>query len=201
MEPIGNQFLKRALSADSSPQVRLSDVTAVWLTLTALALMAVVGLGEANAADQRYGSWLVTEATDDASVSVAGTFSQTGEILRITCRAPDRCIWMFTSKRRCQDNISVDALATSDNGTLYLELACGGAHGNDGYYDLVFKEFGRIDGLVRQGGRVGFAMALKGGEFQVTRFNTDGAAQATAEAARRAGKGPVPTRGLKDERQ
>src|SRR5215831_17894556 len=101
MEPIGNQFLKRALSADSSRQVRLSDVTAVWLTLTALALIAVVGLGVANAADQRYGSWLVTDSTNDASVSVAGTFSQTSEIILNPRRPPDRPHCMFTSKSPC----------------------------------------------------------------------------------------------------
>jgi len=190
------QFPKPAFCADSSPRVQLSRVTMGWLAVTALVLTAIVWVGAANA--QQYGAWLITRSDDN--MLVAGTSSVSGEVLRIMCESQGSCVWLLTTSRRCEQNISVDALATSDKGTLALELACYGI-GTRGQYDLVFKQFEPINRLVYQGGIIGFAIATKGGQFQVLRFDTDGAQQAIAEASRRAGTGSrIPARGLKDER-
>jgi len=166
--------------------------------LTALAIASTAG------AQQRFGSWFVTQSSEDATVFVAATVSSSGELLRKIC-GPRACLWMFTSKYKCQEGAEQDMLATSDGGTMmFLDLRCVGAlEDDDGYYDTVFKDYDSIDRLIRSGKVIGFAMALKGGEFKVSRFNTDGAVDAAMEASRSAGTGRSDAstpRGPKDKR-
>src|SRR5262245_23099872 len=64
--------------------------------LTALAIASTAG------AQQRFGSWFVTQSSEDATVFVAATVSSSGELLRKIC-GPRACLWMFTSKYKCQE--------------------------------------------------------------------------------------------------
>src|SRR5215470_7087157 len=97
------------------------------------ALIALMTIASTAVAQQRFGSWVVTQLSDDATFFVAATISSSGDILREMC-GPGACIWMFTTKHKCQEGAEQGMLATSDGGTMFLDLKCLGAQrGDDGY--------------------------------------------------------------------
>lgn len=205
MQPINlsKRVCSRGVSRTTST-LRTCDFSMRLRVLCIAALLSVTAIASTAEAQQRFGSWVVTQLSDDAAIFVAATISSSGDILRKIC-GPGACLWMFTSKLKCQEGGEQGMLATSDGGTMFLDLRCVGAHGgDDGYYDTAFKDYNSIDRLIRTGRVIGFAMALNGGEFKVSRFITDGAVEAATEASRRAGTGrsggSTPARGPKDER-
>jgi hypothetical protein len=173
------------------------------------ALLAVLALTSAASAqpkqpNQHFGDWWVFPMSDEPRLFVAGTPSQSGDILRTVCSI-EGCVWMVTTKTGCDKDATQDVLVSTDKGAATLELVCVGKR-QDGseWYDQVFTNSDHVDQLIRSGRVIGFAVVLEGGQFKVTRYSTEGAADAATEASRRAGRGrsgrSTTAKDLKDER-
>jgi hypothetical protein len=80
-------------------------------------------------------------------------------------------------KVACKENDKYLVLANSDKGASHLSAHCGKKADND-TYRYVFVEFETVDGMVRDGHNICFALPMNGDNFRVVRFNLAGASGA-----------------------
>jgi hypothetical protein len=156
-------------------------------------------------AQNRYTEWAISSGTDNDSM-VAGTINQSGQILGQGCWFSNRtCYWMIVLDISCTKGIKGDVMVSADTGPQTLEVSCleGTPTVGNTRYRYAFTNFEAIDRIVRTNTVVGFASALRSGEFQVVRFNLNGAPAVVdamlAAAEKRAGEIPW-GRGTRDKR-
>ncbi len=103
----------------------------------------------------------------------AATFNDSGGILGQWCYFESQgCMYLVATNTACESDAKYPILANSDAGAVVLEIVCRGSFDSNGTkkYRYVFTDFDSIDGIVRKAIRVGFAMPLKDGYFNVVRF-------------------------------
>jgi hypothetical protein len=154
---------------------------AVLVMVTVLAFTVGGMLDEANA-QSRFGQWAVVPSTDGESL-IAGTRNDSGQMLAQGCwNSTGVCLWTIGLDIGCTKDQRSDLLVNPHptGGTATLELYCreGTAAVDGTYYRYAFTDFDKIDGLIRSNSFIGFAMALRSGEFHVVWFSLEGARQA-----------------------
>lgn len=140
----------------------------VGLWLASLALMA----GAAHA-QETFGSWTVVPL--DADSYFAASVNDSGGLLGKSC-SRQGCRWIMTTNTNCESGSSYSALMSSGLGAVPVNLICQPNEKTSGRY--LIQEFEIMDKAVAGSQQVGFAVALKSGEFRVARFSTTGWSQA-----------------------
>ena len=173
-----------------------------FVTIAVVLLFLVVPAVEAQT---RNTEWAISSGTDDDSM-VAGTINQSGQILGQGCWFSTRtCYWMIVLDLSCTKGIRDEVFVSADTGSQTMEISCleGTPTVGNTLYRYAFTHFDAIDRVVRTNTAVGFARAVKNGEFRVVRFNLTGAATVVnamlAEAEKRKGETPG-ERGPRDKR-
>src|SRR5258708_4613276 len=82
------------------------------------------------------------------------------------------CMYLVSLTTACEKGSSYSILANTDAGAQMLQLQCFGPYDTDSgkRHRYAFSDFDVIDGLVRKANKIGFAMALQDGYFNVVRF-------------------------------
>ncbi len=82
------------------------------------------------------------------------------------------CMYLVSLTTACESGSNYSILANTDAGAQMLSLKCFGPYDTDSgkRHRYAFSDFDVIDGLVRKANKVGFAMALQDGYFNVVRF-------------------------------
>lgn len=154
---------------------------------------------------QRFGEWGVMN-TDHENALIAGTMNASEQILAQGCFLGEgSCYWMLGLDISCVKGEKGAVLVNASNGSQTLQVYClDGVSTGNGRYRYAFSKFDAMDELVRESrGIIGFAFPLKNGEFQVVRFDLDGAVASVDSmrrtASQRVGKTPT-IRGTRDQR-
>jgi hypothetical protein len=89
----------------------------------------------------------------------------------------------LTLPNACKEDAKYPVMAASDasdDNVVVTELVCLSGEAHKSGFGYALLDFDRIDALIRnpKAKRVGFAYALRDGDFMVVRFNVDGAAEA-----------------------
>jgi hypothetical protein len=114
-----------------------------------------------------------TGIADDGEYHYAATANDSGHLLGQFCYPElGNCIYLVATSTACKENDEYGILANSDAGAQQLNVICRGTFGSGSSkkYRYVFSDFEAVDKLVKQANRVGFAMPLKDGHFNVVRF-------------------------------
>ena len=77
---------------------------------------------------------------------------------------------------RCDEEDEYPSIINSDAGVALVTLVCGGEFESEYYFFI--NPFSRIDNIVKEAINMGFAVAVAGGEFKVTRFSLAGSSYA-----------------------
>ena len=126
-----------------------------------------------------FGDWGV-EATDDGSAIVAGTVNDSGATFGIACNTSSGgCLWTLITADQCRGGATYHVMINAPTGTSTQELVCSA---DDGDRWLNFTDSAALEVAISKGGRIGFAMSLEDGQFRVSRFSANGAAQASKAA-------------------
>ncbi len=119
-----------------------------------------------------------TGVTENREFVYAGTANESGSVLGQYCTLHEgSCVWILGTASACKDGDQYPVLANSDQGAGQLEVYCGQKLDN-GLYQYVFSDFAKIDGLVKNGLRIGLALPLQSDNFIVLRFDLGGATYA-----------------------
>ncbi len=167
------------------------------LLLFSIALLVFIGSAQAQT---YYGNWIVDLSTTQGFV-YAANINDSGGLFGQYCYLKEgTCLWLLAMKTACKEGEKYVVLVNSDMGVLTLDLHCDGQLAN-GNYRYVFGDFDDVDALVKSANRMGFAIALKGGEFIVVRFVLSGGNQAISAMRKEADKWmSVPRTGTRDQR-
>jgi hypothetical protein len=166
------------------------------VSLVVFAVLAGVSVTEA----QTFGDWHVETKPDGATALYAVTVNDSGNAFGQFCFPnSSSCVWLITLKTACKSGDEYAVLANSDTGAVQLEVLC-----NDqlpsGQYRYAFTDFEKVDLLVKQSLRVGFALPLQQDQFHVVRFKIRGAGAALSAMRAAAEKQARPvTSGTRDE--
>lgn len=115
--------------------------------------------------------WLADFTSGD--YAYAATTNDSGNVLGQWCYYESgNCMYLIASATGCEGDSVYPVLANADTGATVLNIQCRGVFDAGGVkkYRYVFTDFDAIDKLVRAANRVGFAMPLKDGYFNVVRF-------------------------------
>jgi hypothetical protein len=146
-----------------------------------------------------YGDWLAD--TTGRTTLYAASVNDDGNILGQFCTlAEGSCVWLIGLKASCQKGERHSVLANSQAGTLHLEVLCDGPLVGD-LHRYAFTNFDLVDALLKQSGRVGFAIPLQDDQFRIIRFSLRGASTALSVMRGIAEKKTEPvTEGARDDR-
>jgi hypothetical protein len=158
------------------------------LTTTQARCIALMGLFTltatyASAAPQleSFGAWTVRTSNDDG-VNLAFVTSDSGQSLMLRCDG-NGCGWILLSTNPCTAGVKSNVLVSpsaviAGAGNLSLKAEC--LDQVNKYYRLAITPYddltNLLDQLLRntQDGYIGFAFALEGGQFRVSRFSLSG---------------------------
>jgi len=144
-------------------------------------LMAPVA---AAAAPQTFKDWTVT-VTDDRSIVVAATLSDSGSVFGEFCRFGDaNCYWFLVIDSACDladKSPSYGALVNTSAGSAYLQMSCDGKT-NDGKHRFLVSNWSDLERVIKGAEKVGFALPLAPDQFKVVRFSLKGQKNATKVA-------------------
>ena len=108
----------------------------------------------------------------------AATLNDTGSVFGQYCyKSTQSCLYLIGLKTSCNVGHRYYVLSNSDIGSNVFEIYCNGPL-ISGLYQYVFTNFNKIDDLVKNGSRVGFAMPLQDSTFIVVRFSLYGSTSA-----------------------
>jgi len=169
----------------------------VLVCLVAFAVLA----GEATTDAQTFGDWYVDTAPKGNAALYAISVNDSGNVFGQFCFPnAGSCAWLIGLKTACKSGDQYPVLANSDAGAVQLEVLCDDQLAN-GLYRYAFTDFEKVDNLVRQSGRVGFALPLQQDQFQVVRFNLRGASAALSAMRTAAERKITPApRGTRDQK-
>ena len=161
----------------------------LWMCLMTL-FLASAAFGQ-----DMVGDWVVDVSAGD-DFTYAATSNDTGRLLAQFCYFnTGNCIWTLTMSTECDENVTYPVLVGAEKVAESMRIICVGQITGPGQYSYAFSDFDQIERVLRTTGRIGFAMAVEGDEFQVIRFDTKSAAAAALKAADLAAKrSKVPTR-------
>jgi hypothetical protein len=138
---------------------------------------------DASAAPQleTFGAWTVRTSNDDG-VNLAFVTSESDQSLMLRCDGTS-CGWIVLSTILCTPGVKSNVLVNPSAviagvGNLSLKAEC--IDQVNGYYRLAITPYddltNLLDQLLRntQDGYIGFAFALEGGQFRVSRFSLSG---------------------------
>jgi len=141
----------------------------------------LVYLSPAAFAQEKFGDWVVS-APNGEDFIFAATGNESGRVLAHSCdfRTGD-CMWTLTMNMECEQDHVFAILTNVDQGAEHLSLMCIGPNREPNQYTYAFTDFEQIDHIIRNSGKISFAIPLESGEFQVSRFNIKGASAAVAK--------------------
>lgn len=109
--------------------------------------------------------------------SYAGTVNEKDRMLAQVCYyETGSCIYMVSLGITCEKDAEYPSLVNSNLGADHVMLLC--AHKFEGENIFVFKDFDKIDGIIKEANRVGFAIPVESGHFKVVRFSLSGSKDA-----------------------
>jgi hypothetical protein len=166
------------------------------LTRFTLALVLAFGplsMSSAEAADvasREYGRWKTLTL---GSVSTAMTINESGHGLAMRCEHTNACDWRLILTTKCTVGDRYPVLANTNRGVEPLELLCSGEL-EPGYWVVHFADFDAATAVIMGDrehptltGLVGFAIALRDGQFRVVRFELIGMLDALGDLRARLG--------------
>ena len=146
--------------------------------LAAAASLLLPGLTQAEG--KVFGDWSVG-VTDSKDWIYAVTVNDSKAVFGERCSIKDgRCHWIIALDIGCESSDGKSKqpiLVNSEGGAAYLELVCEGETSN-GVHRYLFTSWKDIETLIDEGARIGFALPLKSGQFEVVRFSLNGMKQA-----------------------
>ena len=147
---------------------------------------------------ENFGAWFTGKTNDDNFV-FATTVNDSGHLLGQYC-SPDtgNCLWMLGINTTCKLGDKYPILANSDSGANHLSVHCN-KQLDDGKFRYVFSKFDEIDGIIKGGLRIGFALPLQSDNFRVIRFDLSGANRAIKFMHNNGAKTTPKTKGTKDQ--
>jgi hypothetical protein len=113
----------------------------------------------------------------------AATSNDSDQVFGQFCYVEDSsCLWLVGITVACDEGQKYPVLANSDAAAVHLEMLClDGKPIEGGRYRYAFTDFDRVDRLVRESQRVGFAMPMQEDSFRVIRFNLRGSDKALSK--------------------
>lgn len=90
------------------------------------------------------------------------------------------CHWYIAINTSCEKGVVSPILGNTDKGAASLEMLCVGSRVGK-LYQYEFRNWKSLEGLIKSGSRVGFAMPMQEDQFTVHRFLLDGLAKATID--------------------
>ena len=136
-----------------------------------LILASLWGIFPCFVAAQGVGEKWTVNTTDDEAY-YAATTNDSGSVFGQWCYLQSgNCLYLIGLTTSCEKGSSYPVLANSDAGSEQLKLLCTGPVPNSkNFHALAFDNFDAIDSLVRKASRIGIAIPLKDGTFEVYRF-------------------------------
>lgn len=170
-----------------------SEDKAMKRALKCISMLSVLVSVLAVAQSQTFGSWFIDTTSRDGLY--AATMNDSGALLGQFCfPGAGACVWLIGMRTRCETGEKYPILANSDVGARYLEIYCDGELEN-GLHRYAFTDFDAVDGLVKSGSRVGFAIPLRQDQFIVVRFLLNGSKAAISAMRTTAERHTLPNKG------
>ena len=168
------------------------------MRITTLILLASAAAYSVSAQAENFGAWFTGE-TNDGNFVFAATVNDSGNLLGQYCSPKTgNCLWMLGISTACKLDDKYPILANSDIGAEHLSIHCDKQY-EDGLFRYVFSKFDSIDGIIKGGLRVGFALPLQSDNFRVIRFDLSGANRAIKFMHSNGTKTTPKTKGTKDQ--
>lgn len=153
-------------------------------------VLALLIAGAPASGKSAYGDWQAEDLGDDTE---AYTRNESGSVFGLLCGR--ECVFFVNLARKCEQDHDYPAMINSDAGAYPVELKCIVL---DEDYILTFPATNEHADILEAGGTIGFALALEGGDFGVSRFSLKGGLDA-ASAITRAAEGKTGGRkGMRD---
>jgi len=139
-----------------------------------------------------WGGW----TSSDGKYLYAGVDNESHSRLVKSCeKATGKCWWFFGAQLSCDDGHQQVMLASSRIGSASFKLTCAGkadknASGTQPYL-LAVEEDPNFERMVIAGGVLGLVVATEAGEFNVSRFNCDGASSSVKALSAALGSTPL----------
>ena len=144
-----------------------------------LAALFLAVAGQASAASQTFGHWLVATSADGRN-AYAATVNGQGEVFGEFCNYRSAsCRWLLTVRTPCRFGDVYPVLADSRSGANPIAIFCVGALGR-GAYGMALMNGRKLEQSITHAAQVGFAVPLGDGSFTVARFPLGGRVQATS---------------------
>jgi hypothetical protein len=174
--------LMTAAANQSADQGKISGYfsRAIALRLSAAALLAL--LSAPLMAQETFGDWHVMAL--DADTAVASTTNDSGvQLVKICYVSTQKCMWGILPNDTCDDGDQYPALINSGSGSQTTNLYCSGEK-KVGQV-LLFTEYSLMGKISANDDKVGIALGMRDGSFNVYRFSMAGSHEATdfAESA------------------
>lgn len=159
------------------------------MRVATLALLLAIPTFVTAAPEHEAGDWVYEAENDGSDVLFAATENAAGQTLLQLCYVESKtCIYAVDFEITCEEDARYPALVNTDVGAKSIVFVCSKLQET---HTLVATEFDAIDGLVRSGKRIGFAIPMEGDQFKAVRFSLVGATRALDSmraATDRAGK-------------
>lgn len=137
----------------------------------------------AQAGDKRLHADWVSDV--DGGYTEAFTTNESGAHLGMLCF--EKCVYYYRPNFSCRDGAVYSSLISSAAGASPVDIRCAVINATRGpKFALIFTDFEQIQQAISGGGSLGIAIALKSGEFNVSRFSLDGVLPALGRATRAA---------------
>lgn len=144
------------------------------LRSVAIVLLMMTWTGCATA-QKTFGDW--HSDTSDPNANWALTVNDSGQGFGQFCDLAERmCYYVLAFDQTCEKGSTYPILVATDLEAVHQELLCDGPGENK--YRYFLRDFTKMDDLVRQSARIGFAVALQQDQFLVIRFRLNGAVKA-----------------------
>jgi len=114
---------------------------------------------------------------DGSGFNVAGNYPEGGSYSfgQYCFLEMESCMYLANLAVECNEDSDYPGIVNSDAGVIAVTLGC--MELNDEYY-LSLSPFDDVDGLVREGSKLGIVLPLQDDEFKVVRFSLSGSAYA-----------------------
>ena len=154
-----------------------------------------------NAQTRTFADWSMGRQTAETGW-YAATENDSGNVLGKYCFSDiASCMYLIGMKTSCTSGSKYPVLVNATTGSETLEVYCNGPLGTLGLYQYVFTDFDRINRIVLEAERVGFAVPLRNDRFNVVRFSLVGSNQAIEAMTNAYNRSETPRRGsTRDQR-
>lgn len=127
------------------------------------------------AAPYKIGDWSVDVSNE---YSEAYIYNGTNSLFGMICY--DKCLFYISpSKISCIENAKYQVFMNAENEAISIDTECLKLQGR---FVRIFQDFDTVNIAIRDSTFIGFAFAMKNGEFNVSRFSLNGAQNAIKQA-------------------